>query len=193
MPRGLAITVVVLLTAVLALGISVLYLKHQTEHQPAQEVRPITPPVAAAPTQVRLVLANDNEGSLGASTASLTLPQDSTNRPKLILQALVSKCMQQDSTHPLGPGSDINDVYMSGGNLAVVDVNTAFASGHRSGVLVEELTLASMTETLAANVPGVTRMKLLVDGKERPTLAGHADLSEPYDIAFDQGRIRGAK
>jgi hypothetical protein len=36
-------------------------------------------------------------------------------------------------------------------------------------------------------------MKLLVDGQERTTLAGHADLTDPYDVSFDVGRIRAAK
>jgi len=40
-----------------------------------------------------------------------------------------------------------------------------------------------MAQTLAANLPGVTQMKLIVDGKERTTLAGHAGLAEPYAMA----------
>jgi hypothetical protein len=39
-----------------------------------------------------------------------------------------------------------------------------------------------MIETLAANIPGLARVKILVDGKERDTLAGHADLSGFYDV-----------
>jgi hypothetical protein len=38
-------------------------------------------------------------------------------------------------------------------------------------------------ETLAANLPGVNRVKLVIDGKERETLAGHADLADFYDVA----------
>jgi len=49
--------------------------------------------------------------------------------------------------------------------------------------LVEELTVGSLVETLSANLPGITRVKFLVDGKERDTLAGHADLSDVYDVS----------
>ena len=66
--------------------------------------------------------------------------------------------------------------------LAVIDTNAAFADNHRSGVLVEELTVASLVETLSANIPGITRVRILVDGKSRDTLAGHADLSDFYDV-----------
>jgi sporulation and spore germination protein len=65
----------------------------------------------------------------------------------------------------------------------VIDTNDAFADGHRSGVLVEELTVASMVQTLAANIPGINRVKILVGGKERETLAGHADLTGFYDVS----------
>jgi hypothetical protein len=71
--------------------------------------------------------------------------------------------------------------------LVVVDLNAAFANGHRSGVLEEELTVTSMIQTLSANLPDILRVKFLVEGKERDTLAGHADLSSMYDtIAVGQ-------
>ncbi len=53
---------------------------------------------------------------------------------------------------------------------------------HRSGVLVEELTVASLVETLSANIPGINRVKILVDGKSRDTLAGHVDLTGFFDV-----------
>jgi len=47
---------------------------------------------------------------------------------------------------------------------------------------VEELTVASLIHTISANTPGILKVKILVDGKERDTLAGHADLSDFYDV-----------
>jgi len=55
-------------------------------------------------------------------------------------------------------------------------------NAHRSGVFVEELTMLSLVQTLATNVPNVHQVKFLVDGKERETLAGHADLKQSYDV-----------
>ena len=65
----------------------------------------------------------------------------------------------------------------------MIDLNDAFADGHRSGVLIEELTVASLVQTLASNIPGISRVKILVGGKDRETLAGHADLSCTYDVS----------
>ena len=78
-------------------------------------------------------------------------------------------------------------VYLVDPGLVVIDLNAAFANGHRSGVLEEELTVTSIIQTLAANIPDILRVKFLVEGKERETLAGHADLTAMYDtIAVSQ-------
>jgi prepilin-type processing-associated H-X9-DG protein len=184
-PRHLVIAVAVMLAGVLAVGFYALHLKRAAE-QPgpaAQDTRPVTPPVARVPAQVTLVVANDADGSLSAAPVQLDIPKDDVDRPREILRALLARYTQSPSAHPLAPQADINEVYIVGGKLAVVDVNAAFADGHPSGILVEELTLASLAQTLAAASPGITQLKLIVDGRERPTLAGHADLSQPYDIA----------
>jgi hypothetical protein len=43
--------------------------------------------------------------------------------------------------------------------------------------------VASLIQTLSANIPGILKVKILVEGKERETLAGHADLSDFFDVA----------
>jgi spore germination protein GerM len=94
--------------------------------------------------------------------------------------------LERPSPHVLPPSSDVRGVYIVGATaqsptVAVVDLNQALADGHRSGVLVEELTVASIVQTLTANLDGIQEVKILVEGKERDTLAGHADLSNMFD------------
>jgi len=45
------------------------------------------------------------------------------------------------------------------------------------------MTVTSLIETLSANLPGIARVKFIVDGKERETLAGHADLMSFYEVS----------
>jgi hypothetical protein len=68
----------------------------------------------------------------------------------------------------------------SGPEMAVVNLTTAFAASHPSGLETETLTLLSICGTLHANFPRVTQVRFLVDGRSRPTLAGHADLTRTY-------------
>jgi spore germination protein GerM len=88
---------------------------------------------------------------------------------------------QPGAPHPLAPTADIRSIYLVAPGVAVIDLNTAFADQHRSGILDEQLTVNSLVETLAANVPGVTRVRILVEGNPRETLAGHADLTDFFD------------
>jgi hypothetical protein len=67
-----------------------------------------------------------------------------------------------------------------GGELAVIDLRGAFVDQHPSGVEVESLTLLSIIGTLHTNLPQIEKVRFLVDGKQRETLAGHADLLRTY-------------
>lgn len=183
-PRHLKITFALLLLAALGTGIYVLVLQHHARQAPqAEELRqPVAPPTAGAPLTVTLFVADDQQGTLHREDTTLTLPSNPTLRGQAVLRALIARYTQKDSPHLLPAGADINDVYVVNGT-AVVDLNEAFASGHRSGVLVEDLTILSLIQTLSANLSGITRVKILVNGQERETLAGHADLADFYDVA----------
>lgn len=140
------------------------------------------PSVAGATEQVTLFVAHDEDGSLRAQGARIPLPSGRQQRAEELLRALLTIYLDKSSPHALAPGADVRSVFLVDPGVAVVDLNAAFADGHRSGVLVEELTVTSLIHTISANIPGVLRVKILVDGKERDTLAGHADLSEFYDV-----------
>jgi spore germination protein GerM len=183
-PRHLKITFALLMAAAVATGIYVWSLKRHARQAPqtAQLEQPVAPPAAGAPVTVPLYVANDQQGALRREDASLSLPADPTLRAQAVLRALLARCTQKDSAHPLPAGADVNDVYVVNGT-AIVDLNDTFVSGHRSGVLVEELTMLSLVQTVAANLPGITQVKILVNGQERETLAGHADLADTYDVS----------
>ena len=68
----------------------------------------------------------------------------------------------------------------TGPELAVVNLTGSFVATHPSGLETEALTIQSICATLHANLPRVTRVRFLVDGEPRATLAGHADLTRTY-------------
>jgi len=76
--------------------------------------------------------------------------------------------------------------------LAVVNLTTGFAASHPSGIEVETLTVMSICGTLHANLPHVTEVRFLVDGEQRPTLAGHVDLTRTY-LATEAAPGEGAR
>jgi hypothetical protein len=181
----------VLLIVAAGLGFYAYHLKNrvaQEEARLAQQPKVVVPPAAGPTTLVTLYVASDADGSLRRVQDNVVLPQERSERARAILRVLLSKYAQNPSPHPIGDGSDVRDIFLLGADTAVVDTSTEFADAHPSGVLVEELTIASIVDTLNANDPQITRVKILVDGKERDTLAGHADLRRFY-LASGLGQL----
>jgi Sporulation and spore germination len=73
--------------------------------------------------------------------------------------------------------------------MAVVNLTSNFAAGHPSGLETETLTVLSICGTIHANLPQVTEVRFLVDGQQRPSLAGHADLTRTYLVGDASGSI----
>lgn len=185
--RRLQIILAMLVFASLALGYYALRLKRRAEsltRTAILDTRPMTPPVSGLPEPVRMFVAEDRDGTIHERQVSMVLPASPSERGLALLRALTSSYLESTSTHRLGDGADIRAVYFVNDTLAVVDANKDFANKHRSGALVEELTVATYVQTLSAAFPKLTQVKFLVDGKERETLAGHVDLKAVYDVAM---------
>ena len=184
-PRHFFIALSILLAAVLAMSIYAWHMRGRAAATPVASVdtRPVVPPVAGATERVTLYVAYDDIGILRAQSAQIPMPSVRQERAEEVLRALIALYLDKTSPHPLPPGSDIRSVYLVDPGLAVIDVNAAFADGHRSGVLADELTVASLIQTVSANIPGILKVKILVEGKQRETLAGHADLSNFFDVS----------
>jgi hypothetical protein len=148
-------------------------------------------------------MANDSDGSLLSQYHSLPLPADPGARARAVLGKLLDLYAAPDSAHPVpGGGSSVLQVFLlpapalgastksaplpspqqqqTGPQLAVVNLSGSFAANHPSGIQTETLTVLSICGTLHANLPRVTEVRFLVDGKPRPTLAGHDDLTRTY-------------
>ncbi len=183
-PRKLQIAIVLLLVAAIGLGFYGLRLKRHAEQlqQRTTDLRPIAPPVSGPAERVTLWVAYDDPGVLRSEQINAALPTEPSERARHVLNSLLAVYLDKSSPHPIAPDSDVKDVYLLNKDTLVVDMSSAFADAHRSGILVEELTMISMVQTIAANVPNITRVKFLIDGKERDTLAGHADLRQLYEL-----------
>jgi spore germination protein GerM len=78
-------------------------------------------------------------------------------------------------------GTTLRALFITDRGDAYVDLSGTIVSGHPGGVTNEMLTVYSIVNALTANLPAVTAVQLLVDGKEAETLAGHVDLRRPLE------------
>jgi Sporulation and spore germination len=184
-PRHLQIAMAVLLAAALGLSIYAWHVRKTVVATPVSpaDTRPLAPPVTGPTEKVVLYVAQDDDGTLRAQPAQIPMPSGRQQRAEELARALISLYLEKNSPHVIGAGTEVRSVFLVDPGVAVIDMNGAFADSHRSGVLVEELTVASLIHTITANTPNILRVKILIDGKERDTLAGHADLSSFYEVA----------
>jgi hypothetical protein len=184
-PRHFFISLSILLAAVLGMSLYAWHMRGRAAATPVPSLDsgPVVAPVAGNTERVTLFVAYDDIEVLRSQSAQIPMPSVRQQRAEEVLRALIALYLDKSSPHPLPPGSDIRSVYLVDPGLAVIDVNAAFADGHRSGVLAEELTVTSLIQTLSENIPGILKVKILVEGKQRDTLAGHADLSNFFDVS----------
>jgi hypothetical protein len=184
-PRQFLITATLLFAVSIAISVYVWQLRRReiAAPRPEAKVEHVSPPTTVGPMErVTVYVAYDDPGELRAQSLSISLAAGRQQRAEGLLRALVNIYTAKNSPHPLAAGAEVREVFLVDPGLAVLDLNSAFADGQISGVLAEELTMTSMIQTLSTNIPGLVRVKVLVDGKDRETLAGHADLSGFYDI-----------
>lgn len=196
-PRYQKVLLWVLLVSSVLMAAFLIRMRSRAQDQLAAvpDAAPMPVPVEAPQTQVTLMIANDEDGSLVPVQRQLALPAETTTRAKVLLNDLFADYALSSSSHPLAAISAVNDVFLlpvpalkgtvSSGKMAVINLNGAFVSHHPSGILVETLTLLSILGTLHANLPQITQVRFLVDGQPKETLAGHADLTRTYLTAND--------
>jgi len=203
-PRYQKILLVALLIASLGMGFKLWQLRERAHKRllAGETTAPTKAPDVAPAEQATLIAANDLDNSLVPQVHSLPLPADPGARVRAVLGKLLDLYAAPDATHPVSGGAaSVAQVFLlpvpgskttqaSGDQLAVVNLTGSFAASHPSGLEAESLTVLSICATIHANLPHVTEVRFLVDGQQRPTLAGHADLTRTYltaDAAPSEG------
>ena len=163
------------------------------------ESMPLNPSAGRPLQSVTMMMANDMDGSLQPVTQSLALPVDANARAHVILQHLIVNYARPGSKHPIAENKGVNEIFFMTlpleanqvvpGTVAVVDLSTSFVDAHPSGIEPETLTLLSIIGTLHANFSQISQVRFLVDGQQRDTLAGHADLTRIY-LASDAPGVK---
>lgn len=64
------------------------------------------------------------------------------------------------------------------GDTAFVDFNKALLHNHPGGSTAELATVYSLVNSLAENIPGVKKVKILISGTEVASIKGHVDVSQ---------------
>jgi len=85
---------------------------------------------------------------------------------------------------PLPAGTTVRGLFITEGGDAFVDLSQDASSRHTGGSLDELFSVYAIVNVLTVNLPAISRVQILVDGKEVDTLAGHVDLRTPLQKSY---------
>lgn len=196
-PRYQQVLFVLLFIATIVMAVALIHMRRAAADRlnSGASAPNLAPPVDQHMQDIKLWLANDADDSMSSVTRQIALPASPNARARVLLSALLSDYSKPLSMHPLPPGTAVDDVFLLPlkikptemdiednvtPEVAVVNLDHDFADKHPSSITSEMMTIRSIVRTLHANIPEIRQVRFLIDGQEKPTLAGHADLSRAY-------------
>jgi hypothetical protein len=192
MPRNIKIALSLLAVAVLIGLISLGGLRervrrlHETGNSEEQARREVVEPPITTPSDTLsqasiFWAAPGSSGRVEPTQVDLPLTADPTLRAKQVLQALIASAPSA-ARRTVPSDTTLLAFYILPDGTAVADFSVSLSVETPSGILSEEMTVDSITQTLAANVKSLRRLKILIHGQQVETLAGHVDLTGYFDL-----------
>jgi len=106
------------------------------------------------------------------------------DRAKQIIADLISGPENPDSLRALPPATRLRQVYVLDSGVAYLDFSSDLTEGMGGGSEEEILTVYSVVNSVAINIPEIRRVGILVNGRNVATLNGHLDLRRPLRPDF---------
>ncbi len=140
----------------------------------------IEPPISTptdVPSKAELFWESKSApGTIIPAEVELKLSADPVERAKQLLAALIAG-PADPTERTLPPDATLEEFYLLPEGTAVADFSSELSTHLPSGIQSEEMAVESIAGTLAANIPDLHRLKILIGGQEAETLAGHIDLT----------------
>lgn len=129
--------------------------------------------------RVHLYFSGLDHSHLVSEARELPDSGDPTDIGKHILTALIDG-PHGDGVRTLPATATVRDVFIADDGTAYVDFDEFVATDHPGGVQMELISIYSVVNSLVLNLEAVSTVKILIDGRESDTLAGHMDLRFPF-------------
>ncbi len=142
--------------------------------QDASELAPAT-----EGTPIKLYVPAGSGRSLATEQQEIQLEDSVQKQVRQVVELLV----RRSASFP--GGVEVREVFITSQGVAYVDFSPEFVQDHPGGTSAEALTVFGLSHTLVVNFPVIKTVKILVEGREIQTIAGHLDLTISYGRAPD--------
>ncbi len=140
--------------------------------------------VEARRIQASLFYVSDDGGELVPVTRDVPFGATPVEQARRIVEAQVG-APADGRVSAIPTGTTVRGVFLGSRGDAYVDLSSEMMSAHRGGALDEALAVFAIVNAITSNLPDVTAVQILVDGKEVDSIAGHIDLRQPIRRAAD--------
>jgi hypothetical protein len=170
----------ILLAGIAALAAGVIYAAVIYLPGGSTQPRPLQAPAAAPDREpVHLYFSDRDNEYLVAEKRGMIRTNDPATDAITIVEALVAG-PDTNLMPTLPPQTRLRALFLTADHTAVVDFTGAIREHHPGGSRTELLTVYSVVNSLVLNLPEIASVKILIDGKEAESLAGHIDLRAPF-------------
>jgi hypothetical protein len=180
MIRRIAIgALVVLVVVALVWTIAAVAPKLRVRATPAATAAPSTAP-AGAERRITATLYYVSEDGLSLPGVQREVPFGDTigEQARRIVEAQLGDA-PAPYVSPIPAGTPLRALFIGDRGEAFVDLGGEVRAKHPGGSLDEIFTTYAIVNALTVNLPAITRVQILIDGKEVDTLVGHVDLRHP--------------
>lgn len=131
--------------------------------------------------RVNLYFADEQNVYLTAEQRSVPRPPDSAEFGRVIIESLING-PRGELVRTIPEEASLKAFYVTKDGAAYADFTPAIRDRHPGGSFTELLTIYSIVNSLLMNIPEIRSVKILIDGQETMTLAGHVDLRFPFKV-----------
>ena len=128
---------------------------------------------------VHLYFADRENRFLIAEDRAVLHPDEPADLGRTIIKELIAG-PREGLMQTIPAGAKPRAFYITQDGTAYVDLTGEIAEEHPGGVKSELLTIYSIVNSLILNIPEINAVKILINGGESLTLAGHIDLRFPF-------------
>jgi hypothetical protein len=139
---------------------------------------PIAPAPPGRKIKARLFYVADDGTSLVGVEREVPYADNAVAQAREIVGAQLAP-VAEPLVSAIPAGTTLKALFLTPAGEAFVDLSGAVMLTHPGGSINEMLTVYALVDALTVNLPAITAVQVLVDGKEVETLAGHLDLRRP--------------
>ncbi len=151
----------------------------QARAQSTENIAPPTEQTERVKTVVHLYFLNSSKNFLTAEERVIARSPDPQEFSAQIVAELING-PQKELIATVPQQARLRALFVAENGIGYVDLSQTIREHHPGGNFTELMTIYSIVNSLVLNVAQIKAVKILIEGQEALTLAGHIDLRFPF-------------